>query len=685
MFRQPFLFKDFLLNFKTKISFLFGFLFLLMPVFSSNTRIYLDKNWSYATEENSETFIPTDTLNFVFGNPLKKNYEGYIWLKNTFILPNELQNEDLALYLGVPKIAQETYLNGYFIGSSGFFPPNEFYNGEKPSAYPISKSILHFNETENTLIIKLWINTSGKIGNRPFIDLSSKVFSYQKITNLSFSEIPFSILIFLIFIAFLYFFFYIIRPVEASSLSFSLITFLSALYLITICYGELPFDFNKIISYLTFQKIFNAIVPYCAMYFSVSFVRDYLNMKEKAFVKFFRRFLLISTIAVTSLSKTMYSFHIIQIICYIICSFQFIFSSTMLVKSIIKKDKNAFYILTGFSPVLISIIISIIFYNTSLFDYTKILIIFGWQITIFFFLCRLLINYVSLFSKIEYINSNLEKLIKDKTFELQQANEILKNNNIQLESEKNKTQRELELAANVQQNFYTLKNTNFKNWEIALYFEPLESVSGDLYDIYTNNDELNGVGIFDISGHGLSSSLVTMLVKNIIQQEIADGKDKNLTEILDNINNRVILEKGNIENYLTGIIGRINNNEIEFVNAGHPEPIIVHYDGQINFLKRENDSQCGVIGIAEFPTNFISTKYILNKGDFIIFYTDGVTDCQNEFGTYYDKERFISSIKNHYTENIKTLAKSLKNDLYNFIGTTEIKDDITIFILKFKD
>ena len=176
-----------------------------------------------------------------------------------------------------------------------------------------------------------------------------------------------------------------------------------------------------------------------------------------------------------------------------------------------------------------------------------------------------------------------------------------------------------------------------------------------------------------------------MLVKNIIQQEISDGKNEELVKILNNINDRVISEKGNIENYLTGIIGRINGNEIELVNAGHPEPILVHSDGKINFLERENKSQCGVIGIAEFPTNFVSAKYILNKGDFIIFYTDGVTDCQNEFGEYYTKEKFISSIKNHYTENIKILAKSLKDDLYNFIGTTEVKDDITIFILKLKD
>lgn len=677
-----------MLKVKSGTFLIIGFFILFFTACTNNkSRIYIDNTtWSYSINENSNEYKPLKTLSFNYTktNPLTPKYKGFVWLKNTFKLPTDFQNKDLALFLGISKIAQETYINGQKIGTSGTFPPNDFYNGEKSFSYPIPNKFLNFGGKENTIIIKLFVDSLGSIDRRSFIDSGSRVSAYTKNVNLANSVLPFAISIFLLFIAILYFFLYIIRPKDRSSLSFSLLTLFSSFFLTTVSYGEIPFDLSKIMSFLTYNKIFNGIVPYITMYFAESFIRDYLKYEEKIIVKFIRRFFLIATIITVITPRNMYSFHIVQIICYILSALQYVFSTIKIVQYFLKKDKNAFSLLLGFCPIVTTIILSLFLYFINIYEYTRILIILGWQLTIFFFLSRLLINYVSLFSKIEYLNSNLEKIIKKKTSELEKANKILKENNKQLEIENDKTIRELELAANVQENFYTLKNTDFKDWEIALYFEPLESVSGDLYDIYTSNGELNGVGIFDISGHGLSSGLVTMLVKNIIQQEIADGKNKKLTEILNNINERVIREKGNIENYLTGIIGRINKNEIEFVNAGHPEPIFVRNDGTAEFLKKEDSMQCGVIGIAEFPTHFASVKYTLQKGDFFVLYTDGVTDIQNEFGEYYEKRNFLQSVKKHYKEDVKTLVESLKNDMFEFAKNSEKKDDITIFVLKRK-
>lgn len=665
-----------------------GFFVLFFTACTNNkSRIYLDNTtWTYSIDESSDNYKPLETLSFYYTktNPLTPKFRGFVWIKNTFKLPTDFQNKDLALFLGISKIAQETYINGQKVGFSGNFPPNDFYNGEKSFSCPLPNKFLNFGEKENTITIKLFVDSLGSISRRTFIDLESNIFPYTKNVNLANSVLPFAISIFLFFIAILYFFLYIIRPKDRSSLSFSLLTLFSSFFLTTVSYGELPFDFSKIMSFLTYNKIFSGIVPYITMYFAVSFIRDYLNAEEKPIVKFTRRFFLVASIIAVIIPKKMYSFHLIQLSCYIISALQFVFPIITIIKYFIKKDKKVVNLMIGFSPVLITIVFSMFLYIINIYEYTRILIILGWQLTIFFFLSRLLINYVSLFSKIEYLNSNLEKIIKTKTSELEKTNKILEDSNKQLETEKNKTIRELELAANVQENFYTLKNTDFKNWEIALYFEPLESVSGDLYDIYTNNGELNGVGIFDISGHGLSSGLVTMLVKNIIQQEIADGKNKKLTEILNNINERVIREKGNIENYLTGIIGRINKNEIEFVNAGHPEPIFVKSDGTAEFLTKVDSSQCGVIGIAEFPTHFASVKYTLKKDDFFVFYTDGVTDIQNEMGDYYEKSKLFQSVKRHYKEDVNTFVESLKNDMFEFAKNSEKKDDITIFVLKRK-
>ena len=67
-------------------------------------------------------------------------------------------------------------------------------------------------------------------------------------------------------------------------------------------------------------------------------------------------------------------------------------------------------------------------------------------------------------------------------------------------------------------------NPALKNYEIAYYNKAMAGVSGDFYDFYYNNTSLEGFGIFDVSGHGLASGLVTMLAKNIIEEEEDDAE-----------------------------------------------------------------------------------------------------------------------------------------------------------------
>ena len=80
-------------------------------------------------------------------------------------------------------------------------------------------------------------------------------------------------------------------------------------------------------------------------------------------------------------------------------------------------------------------------------------------------------------------------------------------------------EKEIELAAFVQESFSKRKMPDLESFDIAYYSKAMAGVSGDMYDFYTDDDILEGAGIFDVSGHGISSGLVTMLVRNIFQQE----------------------------------------------------------------------------------------------------------------------------------------------------------------------
>ena len=241
---------------------------------------------------------------------------------------------------------------------------------------------------------------------------------------------------------------------------------------------------------------------------------------------------------------------------------------------------------------------------------------------------------------------------------------------------------EIKMAAVIQQNFFRQEVDNIKKYEVAYFSRPMVGVSGDLYDFYKTGEKLNGLGIFDVSGHGISSGLVTMLVKNIIHQEFYNQGDAELWEIVNKINDRVIEEKGEIQNYLTGILIRLYEEKFEIVNAGHPAPILYKKKtGECSFVQLGNKS-VGVIGIAGFPVFYESLFYDFEDGDELILFSDGVIDIQNEKEEYFGRERLLDAVKLNIGKTAAEQVGFIANNIYSFCGSREQNDDLTIIVLK---
>lgn len=245
---------------------------------------------------------------------------------------------------------------------------------------------------------------------------------------------------------------------------------------------------------------------------------------------------------------------------------------------------------------------------------------------------------------------------------------------------------EIELASQVQSSFLSAEVPPSDSWNVGFYTQASEGVSGDLYDFYKKDNMLNGIGIFDISGHGLSAGLITMLAKNIIQQDVTSSPDSNLEDILMSINDKFIECKGPIENYLTGILLRIKNSrELEFVSAGHPLPIVYsHKTNTSDFFTNSLEERYGVIGLSDYPVKYVTEKLEFESNDEIILYTDGITECMNENGENFGKGRLLESVQAHINEPVEEQAKSIVNDLNNFVQGEALTDDITFVILKKK-
>ena len=258
----------------------------------------------------------------------------------------------------------------------------------------------------------------------------------------------------------------------------------------------------------------------------------------------------------------------------------------------------------------------------------------------------------------------------------------------ELRNQKDLLATEIHQAATIQKTFFHQNFTHFSDWEIACRCVPMAGVSGDMYDFYPSKiegeDSLCGAGVFDISGHGISSGIITLLAKNIIMQEFYQGTSIPLKDTVQKINDRFILEKGPIDNYITGILLRCDGGKIELVNSGHQRPILYKSKTKSVSFVENSPEAFGAIGISSFPSVFDTISLEMESGDELVLYTDGIVDCENEkkesFGYDRLKEVFRKSAGFTAEEQLQLLYHTLEA----FAGEVEPEDDKTLVILRKK-
>ena len=639
--------------------------------------------WSYSIDRFNRIYNPIDNEQFTKLAKVCNNRKGDIYLKTTFMVPKELKGQKLKLYLGNIKIANEVFLNGNYIGQDGVMGANLFSNGGKASAYLLPPSLVS-EERKNEIVVHIQVDCEGRMGETPFISTERKVVAYEKRFNFINSKMHLIIACVMFLISLLYFVIYFLRRQEKQAFSFALLNLFSSMFLLFSSLGECPIFYEMNISYLLIQKLCRGIAATLSSFFAVSFMRDYIGFNEPLSRKIYRTALTIGPCFFLGFTQNMHDFFMYLGFTYAAILLQMLYAVHFIISSFKTKKKKVLELINGFSPVLISIIIVCVLQILNRRTYSLI-IIFGWQIVIFVFLTLLIVNFATMSNRVEFLNANLERLVQNRTEELTKSNTALEETNAHLKYEIERADKEIELASFVQQSFYNIKLPDFKNFEVAYYNKPMAGVSGDLYDFYFEKDVLEGFGLFDVSGHGISSGLVTMLVKNIINDEFNKGKKLPLEEVMTITNDRIITQKGNVENYLTGVLGRVNGSNVEFVNAGHPNVILYRAKThELEIIKRGEQKESGIIGISGFPVTFECVTVPLEKGDRLLLYTDGLTETMNrnreEFGLERLKKTFLKGTDLKIEEQVQYIVDEAKT----FANRAKISDDITLLILKKK-
>ncbi|SFI66860.1 Serine phosphatase RsbU, regulator of sigma subunit [Treponema bryantii] len=279
---------------------------------------------------------------------------------------------------------------------------------------------------------------------------------------------------------------------------------------------------------------------------------------------------------------------------------------------------------------------------------------------------------------------------------------IMKTEN-ELIEQKDLLSSENKMAALIQKSFFRHEVSKFKRWDIASTIIPLEGISGDLYDLYPvvkedangkgkSTDEISeikGLGIFDSSGHGITTGIITMLAKNIFKQEFYEGDNKELPELIEKINTRFNVEKGEVDTFLTGIFLRMKgtdeygNGQIEFVNAGHQTPVIYRKRDESFTVINNSTLSVGAIGLTVIEPYYDAINVTMEKGDELILYTDGVINCCAPGGRRLGQQGLINILAANIDKPVDDQLNDVISDIASFKGMEPSKDDMTIMLLRY--
>lgn len=672
----------------------------------SSSKISVGKDFYYwpATEESTIADAMANYENFqMLKDNTTRNLEHvlgreacYVWVRAEFTIPEEFKNQTLGLVVPYLRFAEMLWINQNFTAMHGSFPPRMRSNLYSSIYYNFPPDVLN-QEGTNTIYIKIYSHGQSAISTHSYIKPARYAHAECELINFAHSRIYLLFIGGLFFTFLLYLILYISQKKKKEHLDFSLLNFCTILLLTPFFAPEVPWYTASNIPYLLFMKINLCIPIYWIFYFISSFIMDFEHSIQIPFIKKIRLAMTIGQTCLTMIlpdydtlmdsTVPMLLFSIIQL-----CFGLYAFSRNLFIKM---RRKRAVIQLLGFTPVLVSILIDLglrLYDNTTVYPFFTI---FGWQATIIAFIIILSVNYSRVYNQNEVLTTHLQEEVALRTLELQDTNFELSKLNDQLESDRIRSEIDLEMASIVQKKFFPDPVTEFKGWELAVCYEPLSKVSGDLYDYYAFGQTLNGFSLFDVSGHGISASLITMLSKNIIGHAFQKGfKEKEqLSLMLHKINRLINEEKGQIDNYLTGILCRFENFvpdgslKIELGNAGHPYPILYSSDNNRILTLAPDNSQphCGAIGMQGVNVAFPIMNFTMNTNDIFVGFTDGLIEGTNPDGEQYGRQRVEQILMQNSNKKAEEIVEAIKNDLNGFAAGKPREDDLTIIVLKRKN
>jgi sigma-B regulation protein RsbU (phosphoserine phosphatase) len=208
--------------------------------------------------------------------------------------------------------------------------------------------------------------------------------------------------------------------------------------------------------------------------------------------------------------------------------------------------------------------------------------------------------------------------------------------------------------------------------DIAVYHKQLAEVGGDYYDFFRTKNGDYAIGVFDISGHGVSAALVMTYLKALFTQIMETHV--NPEKIVEEVNRSCFGFLRKVKKYATVNFVVFGPNSVTYTCAGGFGMLLRHREPTL-FQKRDN-----FLGLREKP--FHQHTLPFEKGDFLVLYTDGIVEAKNAHNEDYTVSRLNRLVSSAAERGVAEVVRICLGDYQDF--REKDTDDITFIALQKK-
>ena len=251
-------------------------------------------------------------------------------------------------------------------------------------------------------------------------------------------------------------------------------------------------------------------------------------------------------------------------------------------------------------------------------------------------------------------------------------------------------ERDLQEARKLQQSLLKEPFRRFARGQVSLLLRPAGHIGGDLVGFFPIRDDLIGLFAIDVSGHGVTSALMTARIAAHFSGSAVEGNIALRTdtptpegfppaEVAARLN-ALLLREVETEHYCTLLYVEANlaTGRLRGVQAGHPHPLIQRQDGRLDRIGK-GGLPVGLLADAQYD-GFEAT---LAPGDRLLLTSDGVTECPDHHDRLLDEAGLMGLMRRNHTERGPRFLEALTADLTRHAGGAEFPDDISAVLLEY--